>query len=83
MKIIRSSRVAMHTHLDELGHALDQSGGPWVVDEQFTLAVGLQNSGSKILQNSSAIFAPEVDNSGNFLCSYWAKNPKSSVMIGI
>ena len=38
VKIIRSSRAAMHTHLDELEHALAQSGGPWIVGEQFTLA---------------------------------------------
>lgn len=38
INIIRSSRAAMHTHLDELEHALDQSGGPWIVGEQFTLA---------------------------------------------
>ena len=38
MKILRSSRAAMHTHLDELENALDQSGGPWIVGEQFTLA---------------------------------------------
>ena len=28
----------MHTHLDELEHALDRSGGPWIVGEHFTLA---------------------------------------------
>ena len=38
VKLIRNSRAAMHAHLDELEHALDRSGGPWIVGEPFTLA---------------------------------------------
>jgi glutathione S-transferase len=36
--VIKKSRAAMHDHLDELESALERSGGPWIVGEQFTLA---------------------------------------------
>ncbi|MFM8410640.1 MAG: glutathione S-transferase family protein, partial [Alphaproteobacteria bacterium] len=36
--MIRSSRLAMHEHLDDLDATLAETGGPWVTGEQFTLA---------------------------------------------
>ncbi|WOF75159.1 glutathione S-transferase family protein [Parvibaculaceae bacterium PLY_AMNH_Bact1] len=36
--LLHSSKKAMQTHFDELETALEKSGGPWVVGDQFTLA---------------------------------------------
>jgi len=38
IKLLRASKKAMHTHLDELEAALAKTGGPWITGEQFTLA---------------------------------------------
>lgn len=37
-RVLRSSRAAMHGHLDDLEQALAASGGPWILGERFTLA---------------------------------------------
>ncbi len=36
--LLHSSKRAMQTHFDELEAALEKSGGPWIVGDQFTLA---------------------------------------------
>ena len=38
MTVLQRSRTAMHGHLDELEAALDASGGPWILGEQFCLS---------------------------------------------
>lgn len=36
--MIRSSRLAMHGHLDDLEATLGETGGPWITGARFTLA---------------------------------------------
>lgn len=36
--LLHSSKEAMQAHFDELEAALEKSGGPWIVGDQFTLA---------------------------------------------
>ena len=38
VSMMRSSRTLMHGHLDALEQALEDSGGPWIVGDRFTLA---------------------------------------------
>lgn len=38
MRILRRSRTAMGSHLDALARQLEQSGGPWIAGQRFTLA---------------------------------------------
>ena len=38
MRVLQSSRTAMHGHLDELEAALIASGGPWILGERFSSA---------------------------------------------
>ena len=38
VRMMRRSRAFMHAHLDALERALEDSGGPWIVGDRFTLA---------------------------------------------
>ncbi|TNF87330.1 MAG: glutathione S-transferase family protein [Gammaproteobacteria bacterium] len=38
LRVAKASRDAMHRHLDDLEQTLRESGGPWIVGEQFSLA---------------------------------------------
>ncbi len=38
LRVVQASRDAMHAHLDELEATLKESGGPWIVGGQFSLA---------------------------------------------
>ena len=38
VRLLRTSRAAMHAHLDALEQAFRQNGGPWIVGDRFTLA---------------------------------------------
>lgn len=38
LRVVQASRDAMHEHLDDLEATLRESGGPWIIGEQFSLA---------------------------------------------